>query len=174
MLLALSRGMQIFCMAKKQHCILVQKIESNVKRDKRNIELLKEQGWQVLTVWECELKKGKATETLKKLSALLILRWKLAIWFSHWHKSNRFQQTQYETVVWIREKRLRNAYYRFLYNSIPCIIPISLFRTPAYGDNFVLLQLTVFSCDDLMLSILIIAVNKNIQPWCKVSLFYRV
>lgn len=74
MLLALSRGMQIFCMAKKQHCILVQKIESNVKRDKRNIELLKEQGWQVLTVWECELKKGKATETLKKLSALLILR----------------------------------------------------------------------------------------------------
>ena len=51
-----------------------QKIESNVKRDKKNRELLKKQGWQVLTVWECELKKGKATETLKKLSALLILR----------------------------------------------------------------------------------------------------
>ena len=51
-----------------------QKIESNVKRDKKNRELLKKQGGQVLTVWECELKKGKATETLKKLSALLILR----------------------------------------------------------------------------------------------------
>jgi len=33
------------------------KLDANVDRDKRNLRLLKKQGWRVLTVWECELKK---------------------------------------------------------------------------------------------------------------------
>lgn len=33
------------------------KIQRNVERDKRNIEELRSQGWNVITVWECELKK---------------------------------------------------------------------------------------------------------------------
>ena len=33
------------------------KITKNVERDARNIELLEKNGWQVLTLWECEIKK---------------------------------------------------------------------------------------------------------------------
>ena len=42
------------------------KITGNVERDRRNINLLEEQGWQVLTIWECSLK-GKTKEPLDKL-----------------------------------------------------------------------------------------------------------
>jgi DNA mismatch endonuclease (patch repair protein) len=33
----------------------LEKFERNVERDAENEEALKERGWQVLTVWECEL-----------------------------------------------------------------------------------------------------------------------
>lgn len=33
----------------------LEKFERNVERDAENAEALREQGWQVLTVWECEL-----------------------------------------------------------------------------------------------------------------------
>lgn len=44
------------------------KIDGNVKRDARNEEILKEQGWNVLTVWECQLKKKVIDENLEKLA----------------------------------------------------------------------------------------------------------
>lgn len=34
----------------------ISKIESNIKRDRRNIDALKNLGWKVLTIWQCELK----------------------------------------------------------------------------------------------------------------------
>lgn len=37
------------------------KFETNRERDSRNVRLLRDQGWRVLTVWECMLK-GKAAE----------------------------------------------------------------------------------------------------------------
>lgn len=36
------------------------KRQSNLKRDRRNIGLLKKAGWQVLIVWECETKNPEA------------------------------------------------------------------------------------------------------------------
>jgi DNA mismatch endonuclease (patch repair protein) len=33
------------------------KLDKNVERDKKNVRLLRQQGWRVLTVWECELRK---------------------------------------------------------------------------------------------------------------------
>ena len=33
-----------------------EKISKNLKRDNRNLQLLAENGWRVLIVWECELK----------------------------------------------------------------------------------------------------------------------
>lgn len=35
------------------------KLEKNVVRDKKNISLLKKQGWNVLLFWECELENKK-------------------------------------------------------------------------------------------------------------------
>ena len=41
-----------------------EKFRNNVKRDKKNEKALKELGWQVLVVWECELKKQERLDSL--------------------------------------------------------------------------------------------------------------
>ena len=43
------------------------KINTNVERDKRKQEALKELGWNVIVVWECELKPKVVAQTLNKL-----------------------------------------------------------------------------------------------------------
>ena len=43
------------------------KINRNVERDTQNTTLLAEQGWQVLIIWECQLKKKVAEENLQLL-----------------------------------------------------------------------------------------------------------
>ena len=43
------------------------KILRNVERDRENTEKLKSMGWQVITVWECELKKKVFEPTMEKL-----------------------------------------------------------------------------------------------------------
>lgn len=45
----------------------MKKIERNRQRDKREHEQLAKMGWHVITVWECELKKGKRAQTLSSL-----------------------------------------------------------------------------------------------------------
>ena len=43
------------------------KISGNLKRDKENISKLEEMGWNVLVVWECQLKKSVREQTLLDL-----------------------------------------------------------------------------------------------------------
>ena len=43
------------------------KILRNVERDKANIVLLKDMGWKVIVVWECELKKSNLDARLDML-----------------------------------------------------------------------------------------------------------
>lgn len=43
------------------------KINGNRERDQRNIVLLQEAGWNVITVWECKLKKNNFGETVRLL-----------------------------------------------------------------------------------------------------------
>lgn len=43
------------------------KIERNKLRDERNKEALRQKGWTVITVWECQLKPGKREKTLHGL-----------------------------------------------------------------------------------------------------------
>ena len=49
------------------------KFETNIKRDAKNEKELREMGWQVIVVWQCELKKDTLEKTvdkvLKKMSA---------------------------------------------------------------------------------------------------------
>ena len=47
------------------------KIQKNRERDARNYYALKSQGWNVLVVWECQMKKKKRQETLRALSIRL-------------------------------------------------------------------------------------------------------
>lgn len=43
------------------------KINRNVERDAQNTALLTEQGWRVLIIWECQLKKKVAEKNLEML-----------------------------------------------------------------------------------------------------------
>lgn len=47
------------------------KIEGNVERDKLCQEKLHKQGWKVLVVWECELKKNMFDATMNTIVAAL-------------------------------------------------------------------------------------------------------
>jgi len=48
------------------------KFARNVARDKRNIEQLKDLGWNVIVVWECEVKRLKRLKGLKGLKQLRV------------------------------------------------------------------------------------------------------
>ena len=50
------------------------KILRNVERDKKNTEELKALGWNVITVWECELKRSTAEDTLNLLVHCIVQR----------------------------------------------------------------------------------------------------
>ncbi|HCC50870.1 MAG TPA: very short patch repair endonuclease [Porphyromonadaceae bacterium] len=47
------------------------KINENINRDKKVIELLEQKGFNVLVVWECQLIPGKFNATLDRISAAL-------------------------------------------------------------------------------------------------------
>ena len=44
-----------------------EKINGNKERDQRNNALLKQAGWNVITVWECDMKKNTFEDTLVKI-----------------------------------------------------------------------------------------------------------
>lgn len=44
-----------------------QKIETNISRDRRKEAQLREMGWNVIVVWECELRPKERQETLERL-----------------------------------------------------------------------------------------------------------
>lgn len=47
------------------------KIETNIARDKKKKEAIEALGWNVITVWECELKPKVREDTLKKLMCII-------------------------------------------------------------------------------------------------------
>lgn len=47
------------------------KISGNIQRDAQCIQLLKDQGWNIIVVWECELKKASREVTLLGLATRL-------------------------------------------------------------------------------------------------------
>lgn len=50
------------------------KINRNVERDADNTMLLKSQGWTVLIIWECQLKKNVAEKNLQNLYEQIVRR----------------------------------------------------------------------------------------------------
>ena len=48
------------------------KISKNVKRDEENQEKLKRNGWNVLIIWECQLKKANFVSTMNYVIAQII------------------------------------------------------------------------------------------------------
>lgn len=48
-----------------------EKISGNIHRDSINHQLLENKGWHVIDIWECELKKNNAAQTLANLVQML-------------------------------------------------------------------------------------------------------
>ena len=62
----LHKGCKYFVWPKQNADFWQKKINGNVERDNRNYKTLKDNGWKVIIVWECQLKKEKE-ETLEAL-----------------------------------------------------------------------------------------------------------
>lgn len=60
-------GCKDFLIPKSNTDFWQRKLDGNVKRDRRNYSILKENGWRVIVVWECELKKSNRADRLSKL-----------------------------------------------------------------------------------------------------------
>ena len=48
------------------------KITTNITNDLKYIEKLESAGWQVITIWECQLRKKNSEETIQNLIRLII------------------------------------------------------------------------------------------------------
>ena len=64
-------GCRYFVWPKNNAEFWKEKITRNIRRDKNNHQLLVEQGWRVIDIWECELKKDMADNTLERLVQML-------------------------------------------------------------------------------------------------------
>mgnify|MGYP001243727932 CR=1 FL=1 len=65
-------GCKYFVIPKTRTDWWLNKINKNIENDKKAIRLLEEQGWKVITIWECQLKKDKIQENLTKLENEII------------------------------------------------------------------------------------------------------
>lgn len=64
------KGCKYFVVPKTKTKWWLDKINSNIVRDKKNISSLRRSGWKVITIWGCKLKNRHKTE--KTLSTLSI------------------------------------------------------------------------------------------------------
>ncbi|MBX3007646.1 MAG: DNA mismatch endonuclease Vsr [Melioribacteraceae bacterium] len=53
---------------KSNNIYWVPKLVNNVYRDKENIKLLKKNGWEIIVIWECEIKKNRMEAKLRKIT----------------------------------------------------------------------------------------------------------
>jgi DNA mismatch endonuclease (patch repair protein) len=60
-------GCRYFVVPKTRTEWWLNKINTNRENDRKNCELLKEMRWNVITVWECSLKKEKRESTLNDI-----------------------------------------------------------------------------------------------------------
>ncbi|WP_265427048.1 very short patch repair endonuclease [Chryseobacterium sp. YIM B08800] len=65
------KNCKYFVIPKTRTAFWTEKIITNIKRDQNNIESLLDLGWNVITVWECNLKNNKIEETVDKLISKL-------------------------------------------------------------------------------------------------------
>ena len=66
----------------------VAKIKRNQERDQRNYQLLQENGWQVIVIWECQLKPTLLDHTMREVE--LLLNDNLLSLYKHLEKAKSF------------------------------------------------------------------------------------
>lgn len=66
------KGCKHFVLPKSNQDYWTPKIQNNRRNDRKHKIALKKLGWNVLTVWECELSKEKSAKILERLLAKII------------------------------------------------------------------------------------------------------
>lgn len=66
------KGCKWFVPPKSNEEFWRKKFAYNLERDERNYAKLSELGWEVIIVWECELRHGNETEALERLKNTLM------------------------------------------------------------------------------------------------------
>ncbi len=64
-------GCKYFVIPKTRTNWWLEKVNGTIERDRKKISELETLGWEVLTIWECELKPEKRTRTLEDLLVFL-------------------------------------------------------------------------------------------------------
>jgi len=65
------KGCKYFVVPKTRTEWWLKKINGTIERDKKKMNELKKLGWNVITIWECELKPEKRAKTLNDLFVFL-------------------------------------------------------------------------------------------------------
>lgn len=65
-------GCRYFVWPKNNAEFWEEKITGNIQRDKHNHQLLANQGWRVIEIWECQLKRSVVDNTLQNLVLQII------------------------------------------------------------------------------------------------------
>lgn len=66
-------GCKYFVMPKSNVDFWTVKINGNIERDKRTESALKSAGYNVITVWECQLKKAFFQDTFKRIQECILI-----------------------------------------------------------------------------------------------------
>ncbi len=61
-------GCKYYTVPKSNTEFWVSKVKRNQERDKADKKVLEEKGWNVITIWECQLEKKSREETLQNLA----------------------------------------------------------------------------------------------------------
>ena len=81
----------------------VNKIQRNQQRDQQNYQLLKDNGWQVIVIWECQLKAKVLNRTMYEVE--LLLNEKLLSLYQK-HKPIIYRQNEEETHLPMAAEKL--------------------------------------------------------------------
>ena len=68
---ALIESSECYKIPQSNRAFWVAKIRRNQERDQRNYQLLQENGWQVIVVWECQLTPKQIEHTMREVELLL-------------------------------------------------------------------------------------------------------
>ena len=60
-----------FVMPKTNTEFWYNKINSNIERDQKQLQQLNEMGWNIIVVWECQLKPSRINQTLSDLEKMI-------------------------------------------------------------------------------------------------------
>ena len=67
------KGCKWFVPPKSNNEFWQKKFAHNVERDEKNYNRLRDLGWKVLIVWECEIRHGDPQTALKKLASRIVI-----------------------------------------------------------------------------------------------------